>query len=163
MYGLQFPSTCLGEPRTLGNSCLISWLSGSQLILRGGELKKELRENCIWLVHCFYINPDKTKYEERIIRDRLWFFFHKFEDAEKAVLDNYTDMYEVGYYNYACIYPCLEGRFAGHINSSAVWYKVDYEVETVPPEYCPKVTKLPNGTDMVNDGLKSCAKIAFGF
>jgi hypothetical protein len=45
-------------------------------------------------------------------RKRTWGWYLKFKDAEKAVLENHTDIFEMGYYNLAVISAFPEGVLA---------------------------------------------------
>lgn len=52
-------------------------------------------------------------------RHRLWGWYTKFEDAEKAVLENHTDIFEDGYYEHAVIEEIPEGVCA---TAKEVWF-----------------------------------------
>ena len=65
-----------------------------------------------------------------VIDKRLWGLYLKFEDAEKAVLENHEDFFEEGTFNYALIedhYVVQHSNF----NSSTLdifnqwWYKAE--------------------------------------
>lgn len=76
--------------------------------------------------------PDK-----HMRRDRTWGWFFKFEDAERAVLANATDMFEANYYNYAVIEEVAEGlTWPAKIRG---WYYAAYEADDAMN---PKVSKI---------------------
>jgi len=58
-------------------------------------------------------------------RSRCWGFYHDFETAEQGVLENWTDMYELGCYNYAVIEEWPEGIMA--CSEKETWYSVVYD------------------------------------
>jgi hypothetical protein len=113
-------------------------------------------KNPIYIVHCFFINDKETTQDKRVVRDRQWFFFYKFETAEKCVLENWTDIYEIGYYNYAAIYPKREGSFDNLCNNETVWYKAEFVEDKDDP-----VVKKLGKIDPINDGIKG-ARLCFG-
>jgi hypothetical protein len=60
-------------------------------------------------------------------RKRTWGWYERFEDAEKAVIENHTDIFECGYYDLAVIEEMPEGVCA--IEENTWWYRAIY-----PPE-----------------------------
>ena len=64
-------------------------------------------------------------------RKRTWGWYEKFEDAERAVIENHTDIFERGYYDLAVIEEMPEGVLA--VAESAVWYRAIYEAEAADP------------------------------
>jgi hypothetical protein len=73
-------------------------------------------------------------------RSRTWGFYTKLEAAEQCVRENWTDIYECGYYDLALIEEMPEGACA--IAVSSRWYSVKYqgrELNTyaVEPIECP--------------------------
>ena len=89
----------------------------------------------IFVVHVFFIKDGDIK------RSRIWGYYFDYAEAEEAVLKNFTDIYEIGYYNYAHINELKPGvcSFPAHPKNER-WWKVEYEVEPVPAAYEPKVT-----------------------
>lgn len=79
-------------------------------------------------------NVQEPQYESR--RDRTWGFFLKFEDAEKAVLANATDMFEMGYYTHAVIEEVPEGILVHH--KVKQWYFADYSKAKPREGYLPE-------------------------
>ena len=73
----------------------------------------------IYVVSVFFLK-DKD-YTDRI---RVWGWFSDLETAEKCVLENWTDMYECGYYNRAVIEEMPEGVCV--ISRYHKWYKIEY-------------------------------------
>jgi hypothetical protein len=73
-------------------------------------------------------------------RSRCWGFFFKFEDAEKSVLNNWTDMFECGYYDYAVIEEFEEGICSIALPEKSKWYRSVYDgkKQTTTPCKCPK-------------------------
>ena len=60
-------------------------------------------------------------------RSRTWGFFFNFEDAERSVLENWGDIYELGYYNLAVIEEMPEGICPCEDEATTRWYKVEYD------------------------------------
>lgn len=83
-----------------------------------------------------------------IKEQRLWYIFKNFEDAEKCVLENQSDIFE-GYYNMALIEevylhdyspaPSLSSN-DGVWTRNQWWYQADYLSEY--PERDPIITKI---------------------
>jgi len=67
----------------------------------------------------------------KINRQRLWFFFADFKAAEKAVLNNDTDMFEMGYYNMGLIeeHVVLDTNENWDV-AKQWWYRADFSTET---------------------------------
>jgi hypothetical protein len=57
-------------------------------------------------------------------RIRCWGWFEKEEDAEKCIKENWTDIYELGYYNLAMIEPNTEGPIS--CGTESRWFDVKY-------------------------------------
>ncbi len=57
-------------------------------------------------------------------RKRTWGWYEKFEDAERAVIENHTDIFERGYYDLAVIEEMPEGVAA--VEVEAFWYRAKY-------------------------------------
>ena len=57
-------------------------------------------------------------------RSRTWGWYENFEDAEKSVLNNCTDMFECGYYEYAVIEEMPEGVLA--VVANEFWFQAVY-------------------------------------
>lgn len=75
----------------------------------------------IYFVTVFYLEPDKDTYK----RTRCWGWFEKEEDAEKCIKENWTDIYEIGYYNTAMIEPMGEGPCSVRPRENR-WFDVKY-------------------------------------
>jgi len=76
-------------------------------------------------------------------RRRCWGWYEKFEGAEKAVLENHTDIFEVGYYDLAVIEEYPEGVMS--LPEKLWWYKATYPEGSTPEERLkiyPTVIKL---------------------
>lgn len=58
-------------------------------------------------------------------RDREWGFYYDFNKALKCIKENWTDIYENGYYNLVCIEETYEGIVSSH-QTKRYWFKVDY-------------------------------------
>lgn len=56
-------------------------------------------------------------------RSRRWGFYTDFKEALQCVLENWTDLYECGYYNYVKIQTEEEGIAN---DSDEFWFKVTY-------------------------------------
>lgn len=68
----------------------------------------EVKTKPIYFVTVFYLEPNKDTYK----RIRCWGWFEKEEDAEKCIKENWTDIYEIGYYNTAMIESLGEGTLS---------------------------------------------------
>lgn len=55
---------------------------------------------------------------------RLWGWYSSFDAAEKAVLENHTDIFEAAYYEMAVIEEIPEGVCA--VAKGVWWYRADY-------------------------------------
>lgn len=73
-------------------------------------------------------------------RDRTWGFYFTFEEAEQAVLGNYTDLFEMNYYDGAVIEAFQNG--VGNVGDIKAWYRAVYND---PTSNDPVVTRLPEG------------------
>jgi hypothetical protein len=77
------------------------------------------------------------KYEPH--RSRCWGYFVDVRDAERAVLSNATDMFELGWYDHAVIEKVPEGicRYCEAVS----WYFADYSARDAD-DVGPTVTKI---------------------
>ena len=107
-------------------------------------------ENIFVVIVC-YFNPKTKKLE----RTRTWGFYKDFETAQKCVLENWTDLYEMGYYNYALINEMPEGVCVSPVNK---WW---YEVVYVSRDEKPKVNLI--NADPLNDNNKTPGKSFIGW
>jgi hypothetical protein len=79
------------------------------------------------------IQADLSENPRRFIKDqRLWFLYSKFEDAEKCVLENHSDIFEY-YYNFAVIEEVYvidpsspRKKDEGNYVPKQWWYKADF-------------------------------------
>jgi hypothetical protein len=81
----------------------------------------------IYTVTVFFI------YEEKIKRERQWGYFLALADAEKCIEENWGDIYECGYYNYAVIEELPEGICPKA--KLEKWYKAEYKKDWWKPGY----------------------------
>lgn len=90
----------------------------------------------------FFVAVFKYDDDPKKSRHRLWGWYSKFEDAEKAVLENHTDIFEHDYYDLACIEEMTEGVLSSAIN--VWWYKATYAPEfwKNPALYNPSVERI---------------------
>lgn len=58
-------------------------------------------------------------------RIRCWGWFDSEKDAESCIKENWTDIYENGYYNLAMIEPMTQGPFSVHPRENR-WFSVKY-------------------------------------
>jgi hypothetical protein len=65
-----------------------------------------------------------------IKRSRNWGYFLDKELAREVILQNVTDIYEAGYYNYALLNEIPQGICIGH-KIKGTWYKADYHAEDI--------------------------------
>jgi hypothetical protein len=89
-------------------------------------------------------------------RKRTWGWYLKFKDAEKAVLENHTDIFEMGYYNLAVISAFPEGVLA--VEEMTWWYKATY------PEIIPENTLVDPAVEQIEspDEFKQVCCLAIG-
>jgi len=82
-----------------------------------------------------------------IIRIRCWGFERDREKAEECVMQNMTDMFEAGYYNYGVVEECEEGLLPAC--TTKWWYKATYEPGVHDPRVCtteePEIAKNSTG------------------
>lgn len=76
----------------------------------------------IYLVAVIIIDNESIKHS------RTWGWYSNFEDAEKAVLENHTDIFEYSY-EYAVIEKMPEGVCA--VAEDSWWYKASYENDEI--------------------------------
>lgn len=79
----------------------------------------------IYMVVAFYIENTESARTDGICHSRNWGWYHSFEKAERAVLENYIDLFESGYYNYCCIGESPEGILS--LVTNIRWYKSNYD------------------------------------
>src|SRR5688572_30134097 len=70
------------------------------------------------------VNGNKYK-----LGDRTWGWFPTFEEAEEAILNNHTDIFEC-LYNYACVEEVPCGILT--INEIKQWYKAIFDTSKEP-------------------------------
>lgn len=87
--------------------------------------------NPIYVITTMYVPDEKLKENgfnwDTDIRERVVGFFHLFENAENAVIKNWGDIYENGYYNIVVIEKAEEGLYNSYEESH--WYKYNKEYE----------------------------------
>ena len=98
----------------------------------------------IYTVHVVYLDLKAASVWSRLRRQRMWGYFKDLKTAEACVLENWTDIYENGYYNFALINEMEEGVVVSPNKQN--WYKVTY----VKKANNPKVVKLK--FDPLNEG-----------
>lgn len=106
----------------------------------------------IYTIYVIALDKDGTEKTTRVgkkgnvyeLGDRVWGWLDKFEDAEKIVLNNLTDIFEY-YYNYACIEEVSKGVIA--MTEVIQWYKASFDKDTVSVE---KVDPPPFAKNIVN-------------
>jgi hypothetical protein len=72
-------------------------------------------------VHIFFV----TALHRKEGRHRCWGWYQKVEDAERAVLENHTDIFEMGYYDTAVIEEYPEGVLSIPLDDRR-WYASTY-------------------------------------
>ena len=91
--------------------------------------------NKIYTIYVVALDDDGTRMKTRVgkkgnvyeLGDRVWGWFDKFEDAEKIVLNNETDIFEY-YYNYACIEEVPMGVIT--VAKVIQWYKSGFDSDS---------------------------------
>ena len=76
----------------------------------------------VYFVTVFRIDEDK------IVRQRCWGYFLKEEDARNCVLENWTDIFEMDYYNYALIEQVGEA-IIGKPYKKIGWFGTEYQYD----------------------------------
>lgn len=61
----------------------------------------------IYLVRVYFL--DMSDVERRIQRERTWGFYSSKKVARRCILENWTDIFEAEYYNFAVIMKMPEG------------------------------------------------------
>lgn len=96
------------------------------------------KKGAIYFVTVFYIPHDKLDNNDLLSRKekpkgwqshlykriRCWGWYKNEEDAEACIKENWTDIYEMGYYNFAIIEPFTEGP-CGYCRETR-YFTVDY-------------------------------------
>lgn len=77
---------------------------------------------------------------------RTWGWYSDFETAEKCVLENWTDLFEHGYYEYAVVEEAYEGVCPPSGTQS--WYKAIYLDEKL--DNSPKIVKIDKPKELKN-------------
>ena len=111
---------------------------------------KSDKPRSVFFVTVFFVDKELRDIEEKAdersyTRKRCWGFLYDKEMAKKVVLNNLTDIYEIGYYNMACIEEIDEG-IPAFSAGRVTWYDVipvwsedgcidNYEVKEMA---CPK-------------------------
>jgi len=93
----------------------------------------------IFVIHTIFIENGELK------RQCAWGYYFDYISAEKAVLENHTDIYECGYYNYAVIAELKPGTVARIVNfKSQKWFIVEYKENDPDPKVTPCKNPLIN-------------------
>jgi hypothetical protein len=74
-------------------------------------------------------------------RSRCWGWWAEEKDAEACIAENWTDIYENGYYNLAVIEPMKQGP-CGYVHRKDRWFKVGYREDGYDIEEIPKPLRL---------------------
>lgn len=75
-----------------------------------------------------------------------WAWFSDFETAEKCVLENWTDLFENGHYEYAVIEEAFEGF--GYGRAQQHWYKAIYVDANISRD--PRIVKIDKPKELKN-------------
>ena len=90
-----------------------------------------MNKQSIFVVTCFYIeNKDFLKNGNKIsprdfTRRVEWGFFHEYETALNCVKENWTDLYENGYYNMVRLEERNPGITSFHLDKH-YWFYVEF-------------------------------------
>ena len=77
--------------------------------------------------------------------ERTWGYYFDYSNAEKAIINNITDIFEMGYYNYAVISEMRPGVAMVPENyNDQKWFKAEYDCVDIKLEDDPKVTPCNN-------------------
>lgn len=92
----------------------------------------------VYMVVCLRWDPEA----KRVMRDRTWGYYVDFARAEESILGNWTDMFEIGYYDHAVIEEVSEGVCT--LAVAKQWFFADYTDVTTEPGYLPnpRVSKI---------------------
>ena len=91
-----------------------------------------MKKGPIYLVAVLKLNTESDTWEGRFVRDRIWGFFHDLETAQKCVEENWTDIFELNYYNMAVISEMPAGVCTRP--SQQWWYHAKYFKGKQEPE-----------------------------
>lgn len=92
-----------------------------------------MKNKTIFKVDVLNLNLNQKETEKRFIRDRTWGYFFNFEDAQQSILENHTDMFENGYYNFGLISEIPQGICVSPSKISQHWYIAKYQKDTDKP------------------------------
>lgn len=105
-------------------------------------------EKSIFIVRCYKL--DLKSEENRIVRDRTWGFFHEETNAVKCIEENWTDIFENNYYNFAVVIEMKQGVCVRP--EKVTWFKATYKSGQNSP-IIKKVT-----IDPINDNMPGLGK-----
>lgn len=79
-------------------------------------------------------NPKPNNWDSHLFkRIRCWGWYENQKDAEDCIKENWTDIYEHGYYNLAMIEPMSQGPLCVHPRDNR-WFSVDFDGENYEVE-----------------------------
>jgi len=89
---------------------------------------KSDKPRSVFFVTVFFVDKELRDIEDKLHeelhkRKRCWGFLYDKKMAKKVVLNNLTDIYEIGYYNMACIEEVDEG-IPAFSAGRVTWYDV---------------------------------------
>jgi hypothetical protein len=89
----------------------------------------------IYVVNCYYYEDKQSLKDGKKIsplnfeRYREWGYFHDVDSALRCIKENWTDIYENGYYNFAMLEERYPGITVGHKNKH-YWFCVEFNDKT---------------------------------
>jgi len=93
-----------------------------------------MKKNPVYVITCFYVEDKSFLEDGRLItpkdfsRKVEWGFFHEYSIAFEYVKENYTDLYENGYYNMVRIEERNPGITSFHLDKH-YWFDVKHNPE----------------------------------
>lgn len=79
--------------------------------------------------HNYFITVFQTENDSEYKYKRNWGYFRDLARAERAIYENWTDMYEVGYYDIALIEKISEGLCQCAFEDERWWFRIIPELD----------------------------------
>lgn len=89
--------------------------------------KKRLK---IYTVHVVYLDLKAGSVWSRLRRQRMWGYYKDLKTAQDCIKENWTDIYENGYYNFALINEMEEGVTISPKKQH--WFEVKFQGSNKP-------------------------------
>lgn len=90
--------------------------------MKAKKRRNKIKPEYVYVVRCYKIDLKSTT--ERVVRERTWGFYKSLSRARRCVTENWTDIFEANYYNYAVIMKMPQGVCV-HPKKNE-WYEIKY-------------------------------------